>query len=301
MHIDPPVLHTHTALAEGGRALFHKLEVALGLRRPINVYLAGGMAVHLYTASRVTSDVDAEFGARVLLPPNVKVAVILEDGSDTEVYLDTNYNPSLGLMHEDYDKDSIPVDVGLEYLKVRVLSPVDLAVSKISRLADNDKEDMALLVRLGLASSDAIHDRAMAALGGYVGNHQFILLNIRDAIAKGVEAYVEAERRLERLHLLEKAAGPAFTFWRNATEAISANGWRAVDWAAVERQTIHDALSVNSQVPGDVADALCLHSPGAVAQLRQDELRELIERDAAELLRQNTAVRNSSQTPDCFR
>lgn len=300
MPIDPPVLHTHTALAEGLRSLFHKLEVALGLKRPINVYLAGGMAVHLYTASRMTSDVDAEFGARVLLPPNVKVAVILEDGSDAEVYLDTNYNSSLGLMHEDYDKDSIPVDVGLEYLKVRVLSPVDLAVSKISRFADNDKEDIALLVRLGLTSSNAIHDRAMAALGGYVGNHQFILLNIRDAVAtaKGVEAEVEVRRRLERLHLLEKAAGPAFTFWRNATDAINEKGWRAVDWAAVESQTIHDALAVNAQEPGDVADALCLHSPGAVAQLRQDELRKLIERDAAGLLRQNSAARNSSRSPD---
>lgn len=300
MPIDHPVLHTHTALAEGLRALFHKLEAALGLRRPINVYLAGGMAVHLYTASRMTSDVDAEFGARVLLPPNVKVAVTLEDGTDAEVYLDTNYNPSLGLMHEDYDRDSIPVDVGLEYLNVRVLSPVDLAVSKMSRFANNDREDIALLVRLGLTSSDAIHDRAMAALGGYVGNQKFVLHNIRDAvaIARGVETELELQRRLERIHLLEKTAGPAFTFWRNATEAISANGLAAVDWASVERKTIDEAMAVNGQDPRDVADALCQHSPGAVAQLRQDELRQLIDRDAADLLRQNRKKQNPSRSPE---
>lgn len=59
--------HTRTALAEGLRELFKQLEKRLSLRSPLNVYLAGGMAVHLYTASRVTTDVDAEFGARVYL------------------------------------------------------------------------------------------------------------------------------------------------------------------------------------------------------------------------------------------
>lgn len=59
------VFHTHTALADGLKALFKQLEERLSLRSPIDAYLAGGMAVHLYTASRVTTDVDAEFGSRV--------------------------------------------------------------------------------------------------------------------------------------------------------------------------------------------------------------------------------------------
>ncbi len=42
------VFHTHTALAEGLRELFVQLEERLSLRSPVNVYLAGGMAVHLY-------------------------------------------------------------------------------------------------------------------------------------------------------------------------------------------------------------------------------------------------------------
>lgn len=61
-------LHTDTALARGLRELLRQLQERLALHSPLNVYLAGGMAVHLYTASRVTTDVDAEFGARVLLP-----------------------------------------------------------------------------------------------------------------------------------------------------------------------------------------------------------------------------------------
>lgn len=72
-------------------------------------------------------------------------------------------------MHEDYLDDSIPVDLGVDQIRVYVLSPVDLAVSKIARFADNDKEDIAALVRLGLTSADEIEQRATSALAGYIG------------------------------------------------------------------------------------------------------------------------------------
>ena len=106
-------LHTDTALAKGLQALLKRLEARLGLRVPVKVFLAGGMAVHLYTAGRVTTDVDAEFGARLLLPNDLAVEIALEDGTPQLVYLDTNYNPTFALMHEDYQNDAIPVDLGL--------------------------------------------------------------------------------------------------------------------------------------------------------------------------------------------
>jgi hypothetical protein len=139
---DKFTFHTHTVLAEGLRKLFGQLEARLALNRPLAVYLAGGMAVHLYTANRVTTDVDAEFGARVLIPNDLMVEVTLEDGSPQVIYLDTNYNSTFALMHEDYQDEAIPVDLGLDKIKLYVLSPVDLAVSKIARLADNDREDI---------------------------------------------------------------------------------------------------------------------------------------------------------------
>ena len=178
-----PIFHTHTALAEGLRELFKQLEQRLALGRPLNVYLAGGMAVHLYTADRVTTDVDAEFGGRVHLPNDLMVEVMLEDGTPQVVYLDTNYNSSFALMHEDYLDDAIPIDLGVDQIRVHVLSPVDLAVSKIARFADNDKEDIAALVRLGLTSADAIEQRATSALAGYIGGQAMLKLNVRDAVA----------------------------------------------------------------------------------------------------------------------
>lgn len=178
-----PAFHTRTALAQGMRELFLRLQDKLSLSQPVNVYLAGGMAVHLYTATRVTTDVDAEFGARVFVPNDLMVEVTLEDGTSQVVYFDTNYNSTFALMHEDYLSDSIPVDLGLDQIRVRVLSPVDLAVSKIARLADNDKEDIAALVRLGLTNADEIEQRATNALAGYVGGQAMLKLNLRDAVA----------------------------------------------------------------------------------------------------------------------
>jgi hypothetical protein len=136
----------------------------------------------------VTGDVDAEFGGRVLLPSDLAVVVTLEDGTDQVIYLDTNYNPTFALMHEDYQADSRPVYLGLGSIRVNVLSPVDLAVSKIVRLADNDREDIRELVMLGLTDAGAIEARATEALNGYVGGVEMLKANLRDTIAIAREA-----------------------------------------------------------------------------------------------------------------
>ena len=68
--------------------------------------------------------------------------VTLEDGTQESVYFDTNYNWSFALMHELYLDDAILMDLGVEQIRLNILCPLDLAVSKISRFADNDKEDM---------------------------------------------------------------------------------------------------------------------------------------------------------------
>jgi len=285
--------HTRTALAEGLRKLFKQLEERLSLRSPVNVYLAGGMAVHLYTASRVTTDVDAEFGGRVYLPNDLMVEVTLEDGTQQVVYLDTNYNSTFALMHEDYLDDSIPVDLGMDQIRVHVLSPVDLAVSKIARFADNDKDDIAALVRLGLTSADEIEHRATSALAGYVGGQAMLKLNLRDAVAlaRGVESERVAAQRLTELPLLEKRAGAALTFWQHAAEAMKAHGAGGVNWADVEQKTILESISEHGQPASDVADVICQHSPGAVTKARQDDVRALVERLTPELQAQYAKAR----------
>ena len=44
-------------------------------------------------------------------------------------------------------------------------------------------EDIVALVRLGLTNADAIEQRALSALSGYVGGQAMLLLNLRDALS----------------------------------------------------------------------------------------------------------------------
>lgn len=187
-----PVLKTSTALGRGLRELFKQLGERLSLRQPMNVYLAGGLGVYLYTGARPSTDVDAEFAGRVLLPSDLVVDVTLENGERQVLYFDTNYNPMFALLHEDYQTDSIPVDMGESPLRVRVLAPVDLAVSKIARFQDHDREDIAELVRCGLVTADELDRRARDALTGYIGAPGTVGRNIEDAVA--LARRVQAER-----------------------------------------------------------------------------------------------------------
>lgn len=179
----PITLHTDTPLAQGVITLLHELETRLELSRPLGVFVAGGVAAHFYTAARSTYDVDAEFSSRILIPQDLAVEVDMGEGGVQTLFFDTNYNSTFALMHEDYLKDSVPLDAGLEFIKVNLLSPVDLAVSKISRLSDNDKHDIADLIRSGCTNAIAIEKRANEAVGGYIGNMKEVRQNINSAVS----------------------------------------------------------------------------------------------------------------------
>lgn len=174
--------HTQTALSLGLRTLFKQLQTELELDQPLAVYLAGGMAVHLYTGQRVTTDIDAEFLGRLAIPQDLVLDVTLEDGTSQVLYFDTNYNPMFALMHERYQEDALALDVGASVFQVYVFSALDLAVSKLARYADNDKDDIAALARQGLVTASALRQRAEEALTGYVGGQSMIQLNIDEAV-----------------------------------------------------------------------------------------------------------------------
>ncbi len=140
---------------------------------PIRMVIAGGTALYLHTGERVTEDVDATFSRRVLLGQDIEVAYRDADGRAALLYLDRNYNDTLGLMHEDAEGDALRVDIksiDRKVLDVRVLTPLDLAVSKLARFSDQDREDILLLARRKLITAPALRKRAEAALEAYIGN-----------------------------------------------------------------------------------------------------------------------------------
>ena len=140
---------------------------------PILMYVAGGAALHFYTGERVSQDVDAVFSRRIALPDDLDIAYRDADGAARLLYFDRQYSDTLSLMHEDAHADSVPlsldgIDAGV--LDVRLLAPLDLAVSKISRFSERDRSDIASLARHRLIGSAGLRQRAQQALAGYVGS-----------------------------------------------------------------------------------------------------------------------------------
>lgn len=176
--VEPIELAMRTDLARGLQQLIVKLHDRMELGAPIRMYIAGGMACHLYTAARVTTDVDAEFSKRIILPQDL----VVETADGNMLYLDTNYNSAFALMHEDYLTDTLKVPLGTDLIEVFLLSPIDLIVSKIARFNGPDESDIAELIRTFKISASAIQERSEQALQGYVGNAKHLQMNLRDVL-----------------------------------------------------------------------------------------------------------------------
>ena len=178
--------------------LMSRIEAALGNYKgpPVPVYIAGGAASHIYTGSRLSADIDATLGRRLLLPDDLQVMYKAEDGKHRTLYFDRQYNDTLGLMHEDAHAESVPIEVpgvNRKRLDVRVLSPVDLAVSKLARYADPDQEDIKALARAGLLDSRELRRRAEEALAGYIGRVKDVGISI-DQACRMVDEIVRPKR-----------------------------------------------------------------------------------------------------------
>jgi hypothetical protein len=165
--------------------------------RPIKMYVAGGAALHFYTGERVSRDIDAVFSRRIALPEDLEVAYRDADGAARLLYFDRQYNDTLSLMHEDAQQDSRQLSlegIDAERLDVRLLSPLDLAVSKLSRFAEQDRNDILSLARHQRISSAALRLRAQEALAGYVGSIE----RVRGSIELACRIIEDFEGRTEQ-------------------------------------------------------------------------------------------------------
>ena len=166
-----------------------------GPARPVVVCVAGGAALHFYTGARYTNDIDAKIFARVMLDPKeLQVAYADADGLTRLLYLDTQYNDSFALLHHAAYDDARPIDlagVDARRLDVRLLTPLDLAVSKLSRYSAVDCDDIRALAVTGLIDAAALRRRAEAALPDYVGN----LNRIKNSIELAVKLVTAATSR----------------------------------------------------------------------------------------------------------
>jgi Nucleotidyltransferase of unknown function (DUF6036) len=161
---------------------------------PIKMYVAGGAAMHFYTGERISNDVDAMFSKRIALPSDLEVAYQDLDGAARLLYFDRQYNDTFALMHENAHDDSVPLTlkgIDASILNVRLLSALDLAVSKISRFSSQDRDDITSLGKHGLIRSAALRRRSEQAMENYVGN----LDTLKGAINLACRIVEDAEAR----------------------------------------------------------------------------------------------------------
>lgn len=188
------------------KALYPELEdhlkkLAEGFGRltlPLHAYIAGGVAVNYHTRIRMSDDVDIQWSHKVVIPKELQIFEVInpDDPDDVlNITMDGSFGDYLGSFHPDWEKDSIMVgQVG--DIVIHVISAVDLAVSKLARYAERDREDIAALIQAGLLNSAEFDVRANEALQYYaVGDTSYIVYNIQDTI-KLIEAYEgEKERK----------------------------------------------------------------------------------------------------------
>lgn len=167
----------HPGFADAFREIVARIskaaETGPRARPPLQMFMAGGAAVHFYTGARITDDVDAAFSRRVLIPDDLEVAYTDRDGRARLLYFDKQYNETFGLVHEDAHADALLLElegINRKILDVRLFSPLDLAVSKLARFAEHDRDDIRALARAGLIRVAALRRRAGEAMADYVGD-----------------------------------------------------------------------------------------------------------------------------------
>jgi hypothetical protein len=156
------------------------------LQFPVHAYIAGGIAVNYHTGHRMSDDVDIQWSHRVPIPPDMQIFAVPDPEDPEEVVMvtiDGGFNDALGSFHPDWKADA-PEVVRVGDIVVHMITPLDLAVSKLARFVERDREDIQALAKAGLISADAVEARAAAALDYYVGDTTFIRHNIRDAVAE---------------------------------------------------------------------------------------------------------------------
>ncbi len=167
--------HADPGYAGALAALLGRIAKAIGpVATPVKLCIAGGAALHLYTGARYSNDVDAKVFARIALPTDdLQLAYTDSKGLTRVLYFDTQYNDTFALMHADAYDDAVPIAVtGLDASRLApyVLTPLDLATSKVARFSAQDREDICSLAKARLIDAAAFRQRAEDSLPDYIGN-----------------------------------------------------------------------------------------------------------------------------------
>lgn len=152
-------------------------EVEKEIARKITLVAAGGTAMTLLGAKLSTLDVDFtlpgrdfdEFKKALDLTPHGFNVDIWNDGMVFSQFLP-----------DDYLDKSISIKTKLTMIELRALDPVDIIVTKVGRLIDRDKADIASCIKKFNITESAIKQRG--AQIEYVGREENYQINLNHVL-----------------------------------------------------------------------------------------------------------------------
>jgi hypothetical protein len=67
-------------------------------------------------------------------------------------------------------------------IDVHLVSPLDLALSKLVRFAEHDRDNIVALAKAKLITAEELRQHADETLQGHIGNIDLLRINIRQAV-----------------------------------------------------------------------------------------------------------------------
>lgn len=157
----------------------------------VDAYLAGGSAIYMHLQragralagmARYSDDADIHFSRPLQFADEIDVRYTEQDGGERFLLLDRTYSIDIGLCHPDYFQSATPLYVSHNgKIRLHLLSPLDLAVTKAGRYEDHDRQDIQLLARAGLLDAESFRQRAMEALDYLATNPGMVRIQIDEA------------------------------------------------------------------------------------------------------------------------
>ncbi len=156
--------------------------------RPIEIILIGGSAMSYLGLKEETFDVDFLFEG-VDSERMIELTDQLEDEYETRIdmwttdgmLIQANGRINLQKLPSDYQNMCQEVN-GYENLRVRILSPIDIILTKVGRLAEKDIADITQLIKKYKPTRKELQERFNLYVKGYDGNPATIKQNFKSLL-----------------------------------------------------------------------------------------------------------------------
>jgi hypothetical protein len=158
-------------------------EIPHNIPEPVKGYITGGCAVHFYTGYRASDDLDIILSHGVNIPQDLTVVWLDENNTINQVAYDYTYNPTLGLMHEDYeDRATLLKNIDGKF-EIYLLDPIDLIITKISRYSSADENDIKKIIEHCNIDKDLLYELAKDTISVSVAvDKEFAMIKLDDII-----------------------------------------------------------------------------------------------------------------------